>query len=89
MPYCPGDGNSDTGTSAGGITFTNLSSVCSINIYTVTGETVKTIEVVPADMNMKNWDVKNEDGLAVFSGVYIYHILSAEENRRGKIIVIR
>ena len=45
--------------------------------------------MAPADMNIKNWNVKNDDGIDVFSGVYIYHIMSDEGNRRGKIIVIR
>jgi len=89
VPYCPNDDDVNNGTSAGGITFKDLASECAINIYTVTGELVNSIDVVPGDMNIKNWDVKNIQGQDVFSGVYVYCIESGISVKKGKLVVIR
>ena len=35
------------------------------------------------------WDVKNEDGDRVASGVYIYQIKNSFSEKRGKLVIIR
>ncbi|MGB9613378.1 MAG: Ig-like domain-containing protein, partial [Candidatus Margulisiibacteriota bacterium] len=70
------------------ITFTNLASECTIKIYTLTGDLVKTL--VENDGNREySWDVKNESGENLPSGLYFYVIKSADDTKSGKLVIIR
>ncbi len=70
------------------VTFSNLSSQCTIKIFTLTGDPVKTI--VESDGDGKAvWDVKNDAGEAVASGLYLYVIESADDVKRGKLVIIK
>jgi len=74
------------------IIFTELSSLCTIKIYTITGELVRCLEHSDATspaIGQEYWDVKNDDGDAVASEVYIYYICNARQNKTGKLIIIR
>jgi hypothetical protein len=81
VPFKPSEGHKV-------ITFTNLASECTIKIFTISGELVKTI-VHNDGLYTHEWDVKNEDGKNVASGVYIYSIKSAADKKQGKIMIIR
>jgi hypothetical protein len=70
------------------IIFTNLSDEGTIKIYTISGELVKTINYKGKTFT-QSWDVRNESGKKLASGVYIYHIESANDKKDGKIVVIR
>jgi len=70
------------------VTFVNLASVCRIKIFTLTGDRVKTIIENDGD-GKATWDVKNEDGQDVASGLYLYVIESDKDVKQGKLIVIR
>jgi hypothetical protein len=85
VPYRPAKGLvSSTG---GGITFNNLPNECTIKVYTINGELVKTIRDA---FNNANWDVKNDDSDEVVSGVYIYVIETSQGKKKiNKIVVIR
>lgn len=70
------------------ITFTNLASECTIKIYTLAGDLVKTL--VENDGNREYvWDVKNEAGENLASGLYFYVIKSADDTKTGKLVIIR
>lgn len=57
------------------IHFTHLPNKCTIRIFTVNGELVKTIEVNnQASDGTAEWDLLSEDRLSVSYGVYIYHV---------------
>ena len=61
------------------IAFMNLPSRCTIKIYTVAGDWVDTIEYNDTEYGVAYWDLSNysesgRPGLAIASGVYIYHI---------------
>jgi hypothetical protein len=57
------------------IQFRNLPAQCTIRIYTVSGERVKTIEhFTSIDDGMETWDLLSKDNLSVSYGVYIYHV---------------
>ena len=57
------------------IQFRNLPAECTIRIYTVSGERVKTIDHFAAiDDGMESWDLLSKDNLSVSYGVYIYHV---------------
>ncbi|MDD4003959.1 MAG: T9SS type A sorting domain-containing protein [Elusimicrobiaceae bacterium] len=57
------------------VTFTKLTYDAVIKIYTVSGELVKTIRKSSSVDNIA-WDVRNDDGQNVASGLYIYLIES-------------
>ncbi|MBI5699938.1 Ig-like domain-containing protein [Candidatus Saganbacteria bacterium] len=70
------------------ITFTNLASQCTIKIFTVSGDAVKTINESDGD-GQNAWDVKNDAGENVVSGLYFYAIKSATDQKLGKLVIIR
>ncbi len=57
------------------ISFINLPAECTIRIYTVAGDLVKTLykEYSPTDGSL-TWNLVSEDGMDVASGLYIYHV---------------
>lgn len=87
----------DIGGGQAGATFINIpTDVEFIKIYTITGELVRTLD--PADAkeysttgasSIMIWDLKNDAGRQVASGVYIFHAKSATSSRRGKVAVVR
>jgi len=80
VPFRPSDGHSY-------ITFTNLPGDSRIVIATVSGATVFTENGVGPDDWI--WDVKNDKGRDLASGVYLYAVDSAGGVNKGKIVVIR
>ena len=84
VPFKPGSGQKN-------ITFVNLPSEGKIRIYTSAGELVKKVDFTctTAGECVSTWDVKNEDGEAVGSDVYLYFIESAGNKKTGKLLVVR
>ena len=80
-PYKPSDGHTT-------ITFTNLAAQCTIRIFSLSGELVKTISESDGD-GQNSWDVTNEGGEALHSGLYLYVISSTDDVKKGKLVVIR
>ncbi|MEM8559408.1 MAG: hypothetical protein AAGG50_16420 [Bacteroidota bacterium] len=54
--------------------FTNLPDEATIRIFTLGGTLVRTLEKVPGTDTILNWDLNNEAGLPVASGMYLIHI---------------
>jgi hypothetical protein len=81
VPFIPSRGDED-------ITFTNISPICTIKIYTLNGELVRTIEHTSGKTSY-SWDVANDGGDGLGSGVYLYLIDSNKSKKKGKLIVIR
>lgn len=81
IPFKPPDGHTT-------ITFTNLASLCTIRIYTINGELVKTIQETNGD-GQATWDGKTDFGGDAFSGVYLYLITSDSDKKTGKLIIVR
>jgi len=70
------------------IRFTGLTGTAKILIYSLSGEPVKTIYKSDSSLFI-DWNVKNEKGENVFSGVYLYAIKTAFETKTGKLMIIR
>lgn len=88
VPFRPNIGNPGLyGTWSTGITFTNLPSQGSIRIYNVAAERVREMPVGSAAT--LQWDVRNERGEKVGSGVYIWELRSGNNRKTGKMMVIR
>ncbi len=83
-----GAGAGQTGTAAGGITFSNLPSAAAIRIYTLSGDLVREIDHSNG-LPQEAWDVRNADGEELATGTYIYVIESAGARKTGKLAVIR
>ncbi len=70
-----------------GITFTNLPGGCRIDIATISGDIVKEADGIGPDDWV--WDVKNDSGTDVSSGVYLYLVEFERGSTSGKVMVIR
>ena len=89
VPFSPNAGNSARyGDWTRLITFTDLPAYGKIRIYTISGDLVRELEVVPSEPVMK-WDVRNSAGEIVGSGVYIWEIVCGKNRKTGKLIVIK
>lgn len=87
-PFKPNDGKQETGVDK--IVFGNLKSGARVRIYTISGELVKESGIILDGECQWKWDVKNEYGENVGSGVYIYVIFCGDDvSVIDKIAVIR
>lgn len=81
-PYKPALGHSY-------IYFDNLTEKVKIQIFTIAGRLVRELNEVTNSQRL-NWDVRNDDGEDLASGVYFYLISDEHGNKaKGKIAVIR
>jgi len=72
----------------GNAIFTNLTENCEIKIYNIAGEFVRKIN--EQTEGTAEWDLKNDEGEDVASGLYIYVITNQkDERKKGKLVVIR
>lgn len=92
-PHGPasGPGAGQTGTEAQGITFTNLPSECVLRIFTLNGERVREIRHsdLSGALGQESWDGHTANGAAAASGVYLWQVESAEDQKTGKLMLIR
>ena len=92
-PHGPaaGLGYGQTGTDAGGITFTNLPSECSIKIYTLSGRLVRTLHHSDTGgaIGQETWDGHVDSGDSAASGVYLWRVQSSTDGKNGKLMIIR
>ena len=71
-----------------GVTFTRLTLRATIHVFTVSGEKVKTIEK-NNNIDSMGWDLRNENGSRIASGLYLYVIKGEGATKKGKIVVVR
>jgi len=70
-------------------TFNNISDQFRIRIYTVHGTLVREIYQMSTNQQFA-WDLKNDSGNNVSSGVYVYLVTNdAGQKRTGKLVIIR
>jgi hypothetical protein len=56
------------------IKFMNLPEVCTVRIFNLAGQLVRTLQKSDATTSVLEWDVLTEAGLPVGSGVFIFHV---------------
>lgn len=80
-----------TGRGPRSIHFNHLPQVCTIRIYTVSGELVTTIQHNGAMLDgSEEWNLLTRDNLAVSYGIYIYHVEAPGIGEKiGKFAVIK
>ncbi len=71
------------------IQFVNIPNPCTIRIYTVRGDLVKTINAPVGTGAIVSWDQVTDYGQFVESGIYIYHIESPYGTKIGKLAIVR
>lgn len=81
VPFMPSQGHTN-------VTFTDLTSQATIKIYTLSGELVTTLTKADTTDSLI-WNVRNDAGEALASGVYIYTVESSGELKKGKLMVIK
>jgi flagellar hook assembly protein FlgD len=77
-----------SGTGTAQITFTDLPASCTIDIYTLNGDPVRTITESDGD-GQAVWDLKNGGGEQMASGIYKYVIKTGSDEKKGKLVITR
>ena len=96
-PYVYGDLARSFGAGNPSIEFRNLPKACTIRIYTLSGDLVRTLEHKPDERGnvygSEVWDQKTDSGLLTAPGLYIFHVQSntagVEGSLTGKLMIIR
>ncbi|MEO5617364.1 MAG: FlgD immunoglobulin-like domain containing protein [Candidatus Eisenbacteria bacterium] len=71
------------------IKFLNCPTQCTIRIFNLQGQLVRTIEKNDAGTSTVEWDTETKNGLPVGSGVYVYHVSSTSGGESvGRIVVL-
>ena len=71
-----------------GVTFTRLTLRAVVSVFTVSGEKVRTIEK-NSNIDSIGWDLRNESGERVASGLYLFIVKGEGSSRTGKLVVVR
>ena len=71
--------------------FTNLPARCTIKIFTVSGDLVRTLEHDNPVEGQKSWDLLSGEDRAIASGLYIYAVEDLDTGgiQRGKLVIIK
>ena len=81
-------GNSIFGEPVRNIAFTHLPSPCTIRIFTVDGDLVKTLEHTNPS-GREEWNLLSAEQRPVVSGIYFYHVESSLGEKVGRFAIIR
>lgn len=87
-PFVIGKGFSQPGVKDK-IQFVNIPNPCTIRIYTMRGDLVKTIRVGDGDGAIVSWDQVTDFGQFVESGIYLFHVESKGKSKVGKFAIVR
>jgi len=73
------------------IWFVNLPPRCSVKIFTLSGDLVRTLEHDDPNDGKEPWDVLSDYGRAIATGLYIYVVENKDsgEVQRGKLVIIK
>ncbi len=69
------------------IKFTNLPRTCTIRIFNLAGDLVRTMDKTDTELPYYDWDLWNHTGIPIASGVYIWHVESEYGEQTGKMAV--
>lgn len=73
------------------IAFVNLPPVCDIRVYTLAGDHVTTLEhrSYGGNSGEEYWDLTNQSGSSVCTGLYVYTVQTETESFIGRLAIIR
>ncbi len=87
--FAMSSGSWETRAGVSRLQFQRIPTTCTIRIYTLVGELVKTIDHVSTDSGAAEWDLLTEEGRQIASGVYFYHVESDYGTHSGRFAVIK
>jgi hypothetical protein len=70
------------------IMFANLTKEATIKIITTSGQVIRTLEEKDGNGGV-SWDLRNEEGEMVASGIYIYYVSNGDTSMKGKLAVVK
>jgi hypothetical protein len=70
------------------VTFTGIGQGATLRIYTLEGDLVRELPAPDASGQM-DWDLKNDGGAPVATGVYYYEVSNSKERKAGTLGVVR
>ena len=81
----------DVGRGIRRVDFIHLPNKCTIRIYTITGEHVRTLYHKGTDFDgTESWDLLSKDGLDIAYGIYIYHVDAGKQGTKiGRIAILK
>lgn len=72
------------------LAFTHLPDKCTIRIYTLSGDHLRTLEHNSPELDgNENWDLLTKNSQKIASGVYVYQVESSYGEKIGKFAVVR
>jgi hypothetical protein len=72
------------------LAFTHLPDKCTIRIYTMSGDHLRTLEHESAEFDgNENWDLLTKNNQKIAAGIYIFHVDSPYGEKIGKFAVVR
>jgi hypothetical protein len=71
------------------IAFTNIPSPCTIKIFTVDGDLVKTLNHPSSSAGRAEWNLLSSENRPVASGIYFFHVKSDVGEKVGRFAIIR
>jgi hypothetical protein len=78
----------ETGLDESILEFQNIPDKCTIRIYTLAGDLVRTIEHNDGS-GVARWDLLTSNAQQVASGIYIYHVDSPYGEHLGRFAVVK
>lgn len=88
-PYIAGHA-AEAGTGGHRLFFTGLPGSCTIRIYTLAGDWVRTLEHDDAASDTEAWDLRNADRQHIAYGLYVFHVSDRRgREQTGRFLVIR
>ena len=70
------------------IRFMNLPETCTIRIFNLAGELVRTLQKTDITNSVLSWDLQTDNQLPVASGVYVFHVDAGDSGSTfGRVVV--
>lgn len=70
------------------IRFLNCPAQCTIRIYNLSGQLIRTLEKNDPSTSVLDWNIETKNGLPVGSGVYVFHVHAADGSESvGRLVV--
>ena len=87
-PYIVASGMNETRYSKR-MAFTKLPEKCTIKIYTISGEHIRTLEHDDTFLSSEFWDLRTENNQEISPGLYIYTVEADGQKHISKFAVVR
>ncbi len=70
------------------VQFVNLPSKASVDIYTSSGDLIRTLKH-DGETDSIDWDLKNDNGKDAASGIYFFYVQASGETTTGRFVIVR